>query len=343
MSDKSTHSIDSVQAMRAIAALLVVWVHAREQFPWLKEHFPSSLGAHGVDLFFVISGFIMVVSTSGRDVGFLAFFVRRLIRVAPLYWIATLALLAIALIAPRLVKTVVISWPHTIASLLFVPMESPAMPGNMFPLLIPGWSLNYEMAFYLLFGISIAAARSKKSYLVIFALIAASAYGWLAMPGGIPGFFCNPIILTFGAGILLGDAYTSGKLKPCVPGAIVLAACAVAAHFGASFLEFSNRFLSAGVPAAIFVAAALLAGNSVKWPRWALTLGDASYSLYLFHTFVLGAARFLVGPFMRDEPNEVAGWVFMIGSIVLSSVVSLSIHKRIEQPLTKWLQHLAAR
>lgn len=343
MSNKATRSIDTIQALRAVAAVLVVWVHAREQFPWLKEQFPSVFGAYGVDLFFVISGFIMVVSTRNRDVGFFPFFIRRLIRVAPLYWIATAILLSFALLAPQLVKTAVVSWPHVGASLLFVPMESPAMPGKMFPLLIPGWSLNYEMAFYLLFGFSIAVAGSKKSYLVIFALLAASAYGSFSEPGGVLGFFCDPIILTFGAGILLAEGYTRDILRPGVTGAMVVGVCGTAVYFIVSQFEYTNRFWAAGIPAAILVATALLVGDLIKWPKWILTLGDASYSLYLFHTFVLGATRYLAGPFMRNQPNESAGWLFMIVSLYLSSVVAVLIHKRIERPLTKWLQQFSAR
>ena len=80
-----------IQYLRGIAAILVVWFHATIQVDGVSTYFSSSFGASGVDLFFVISGFIMVVTTAGKDVTPQRFFVLRIIRVVPLYWLATLA------------------------------------------------------------------------------------------------------------------------------------------------------------------------------------------------------------------------------------------------------------
>lgn len=332
-------TLDAIQALRAFAALLVVWVHAREQFEWLRVQFPSAVGAHGVDLFFVISGFIMVVSTQGRNINTASFLRRRLIRIVPLYWLATLTLLSAALLAPGMAKSVTISWPHVTASFLFIPMESPAMPGNMFPLLIPGWSLNYEMMFYILFGICLLAPERNRTLLIISGLIFASLYWWLYQPDGILGFVCNPIILTFGTGVLIGDLYTRFHPHRRPMAAAVLCVAALASHVSLEIIAPYHRFFSIGIPAAMIVLAFLLAGEAIKWPRWLLHIGDASYSLYLSHTFVLGAARLMAGPWMREERGEAAGWFFMILSLCLSSVIAIAIHRFIEIPLTRRLQN----
>jgi len=95
--------IRSIQYLRALAALMVVWVHSLYMIPGVAEEFNApNFGGAGVDLFFVISGFIMVVTTAEKDVTPMEFFCRRIVRVVPLYWLATLAMIAGAAISPNM-------------------------------------------------------------------------------------------------------------------------------------------------------------------------------------------------------------------------------------------------
>ena len=80
---------------------------------------------------------------------------RRFARIAPLYWLATLAVVVVAALAPALLKCSLLSGPHIGASLAFIPMRSPAFPDNYWPLVILGWTLNYEMAFYAVFAVTL--------------------------------------------------------------------------------------------------------------------------------------------------------------------------------------------
>jgi len=170
----------SVQMLRAIAATMVVFVHMDLQLQRL--HYPT-LGtnwmASGVDIFFVISGFIMWTSVERRpEMTASSFFRNRLIRIVPLYWFATTLVLMVALIAPQVLNTTVLRPWHAIASYLFIPARHPTT-GLFWPLLIPGWSLNYEMLFYAIFAIAIALSGHPRARR--FLLIAAMLGGLVAV------------------------------------------------------------------------------------------------------------------------------------------------------------------
>jgi len=186
-----------IQYLRAFAAMSVVWLHAIEQMPGAGATFDLHFGASGVDVFFVISGFIMLATTRGRDTTAAGFLVRRLLRVAPLYWLATLAMLAGSLLAPAAFHTLRYSAATVVESLLFIPHWSLAFPGNAWPVLVPGWTLNYEMFFYVLFALSLALpARWRLAGL-------AAAIGTLAATGYLAGPFANPVAATYTSRLLL--------------------------------------------------------------------------------------------------------------------------------------------
>lgn len=332
--------IAGIQLLRALAALLVVWVHAREQFGWLPEVVPSFLGAYGVDLFFVISGFIMVVSTQGKQMSPTAFWTRRLLRIVPLYWMSTLFLLAVALTAPQLVKTVTVHWPHVIGSLFFIPVGSPSLQGKMFPLLVPGWSLNYEMAFYLLFGLALLLPPRRRTTAMAVVLGSASVYWWLVRPDGITGFYCNPIILTFAMGMFIGEIYSRHALPASAIRCAGLLLMALALLAITVFVPPPHRVLSAGLPAAFLVMAALSASTLVRWPSLLVKLGDASYSLYLSHVFVLAAVRAATAPLMKQEGHALLGWSFMLLAVTASIVAGHVLYRLIELPTTRRLNRL---
>src|SRR5215831_4540480 len=140
-----------LQYVRGIAAMMVVYHHTGFQIFKAGGHVGLplwQLGAAGVDLFFVTSGFIMWVTTQDAHVTPAEFCYRRIVRVAPLYWLATLFLLGVSLAAPQLLGTTKFDPGHAMESLLFVPVEHPIFAGEALPFIIQGWTLNYEMFFY---------------------------------------------------------------------------------------------------------------------------------------------------------------------------------------------------
>ncbi|OTA19619.1 acyltransferase [Xenorhabdus beddingii] len=134
--DKQKYEI--IEIMRFIAASAVVCVH----IPTIE------IGHWGVDVFFIISGFVMMASTknSGEN-----FFIKRIIRVAPIYWLFTLGVFMIALIAPKLLNNTTPDFINLFKSILFIPFDKNGI--GHFPILFVGWTLNYEMFFYFLFFI----------------------------------------------------------------------------------------------------------------------------------------------------------------------------------------------
>ena len=121
----------SAQYLRGLAALMVVWHHARDQLVGLMQLFPNGIGAKGVDLFFVISGFIMYVTTANTQQSTLQFWWRRIKRVVPLYWFFTLLMVLLWIGRPTLFKTLSVSWETLIQSLFFIPHFSASFPDKL--------------------------------------------------------------------------------------------------------------------------------------------------------------------------------------------------------------------
>lgn len=193
-----------IQYMRGVAALMVVWHHARGQLPGLSALLPNGFGAHGVDLFFVISGFIMVLTTTSTETTPWRFLKRRLVRVVPLYWLVTLALVVLTMVSPNLLNTVKPTPSTTLMSLLFIPHISVGNPGMPWPILVPGWTLNYEMFFYAMFALSLFAP--KPLAWLLSALVALVGVGWLLGPfeSPISKTYTSPLLLEFAAGACIG-------------------------------------------------------------------------------------------------------------------------------------------
>ena len=156
------HEVKSIHYLRGLAALLVVFHHSIIQLAPVRDHYAHvEFGQAGVDIFFVISGFVIYLSNAKGRLGSGEFLKRRIIRIVPLYWLATLAVVAVAVVAPRFFATTTLTAQDVAQSLLFVPAYSAAFPGQIWPVLVPGWSLNYEMFFYLVFAVGLLVARER--------------------------------------------------------------------------------------------------------------------------------------------------------------------------------------
>ena len=152
--------LQGIQALRAIAALLVVFGHAAHEAEAIAARVgvpaidPSFLyWGSGVDIFFVISGFIMVHTSAelfGRPGAWRIFLGRRIARIVPLYWLLTSLLLIGSLFVPQLLNVPIGDWQHILASYLFIP--SLRGGSEIRPVMALGWTLNFEMFFYLLFA-----------------------------------------------------------------------------------------------------------------------------------------------------------------------------------------------
>ena len=333
-----------MQALRAVAALMVVWHHATmllEQRTYRLVTWYN--GAAGVDIFFVISGLVMTLSTARlqRDGGAAwTFLKRRLERVVPLYWLATTAKVVGTLLVPGLaLHTIGTTW-HVVASYLFLPSMG---PGATFePTLVSGWTLNLEMLFYLLIAASLAlGVRAAVVAVPALAALAGVGMARLLAPWVAVSFWTEPVLLEFVWGMALGwmvlRAAGRGRLPQALGWGLVGAGfCAlVLTH---SMIDSSWRPLVWGGPAVAIVGGALVL--EARWggrvPQWLLLLGDASYSIYLTHAFVvpLLGAGWLGTVLMRPERAFAVG----LAGLVLSCGAGVACYLLVELPMLEWFR-----
>lgn len=332
-----------LQYLRGVAALMVVYFHAVGPVERLTGvALPVSISASGVDLFFVLSGCVMWLSTHGRAVGPGQFLLNRLVRVAPLYWILTLLVAGLALALPALLRSTAFDPAHLAASLLFLPWPNPRYPG-LFPVIIPGWTLNYEMFFYAVFALGLGRGRARTvawtATLFALLILAGAAF---RLPTPL-AFWSDPIVLEFLLGAALGLAHGGGlRLGAGARLALGLAGIAGFAAFASIEPAGLARPLLAGLPAAMLVAAAALGRTGAQPPLHPLVLlGDASYALYLVHPFALravreAASRLGLAPYLGG---------IGIGALMLggSAAAAILIYRLVERPLTRRLRGLLDR
>ncbi len=291
----------SLQILRGMAALSVVLFHVSDMLvQYTDRHglfcrFASMwhTGAAGVDLFFIISGFVMVQSTRTRfqqSGSSWDFMVRRLIRIVPLYWLYTSVMLILVLL-PFTLKGQVFSGLYTVKSYLFIPAFNPAS-GLDLPLLAQGWTLSYEMYFYVIFALLL---RFQERFL----LPAISTLFFLSVMVGLLLETQNPILKVLTSPLLLefvlGCHLARLVNKRNIPSRICysLIAGGLAALFFSRNLGFNVelRLIVWGIPAFFLATGCVfLEKNGIGFipGRQLLTmLGDSSYSTYLTHTFVV--------------------------------------------------------
>jgi exopolysaccharide production protein ExoZ len=329
-------TIVTVQYLRAVAACLIVFHHAMAP-PALKSYYPHSFGEFGVDLFFVISGFIMWTTTVRGRRGPASFWAARIVRIVPLYWVYTTLFLAAALIVPHALFTSPgLDAVFILKSYLFVPAVHPTF-GGVAPVYTLGWTLNFEMFFYLIFGVGLLVARPAGRMIflaAVFFLLA--SIGWLATPQGpILATYTNPILLEFFAGVVLAALAPRLMRSSAISGMILIAlAVSWVVHVVLSDTP-PNRLVAYGMPAAIIVAGALIL-EPIARPaanRFGLLLGDASYSIYLAHPFAQRTWFFAVGALLPDIGTP-AGAVAYVGGAMLAGILGgVLSYLLLERPL----------
>ncbi|HBK06549.1 MAG TPA: hypothetical protein DDZ81_11885 [Acetobacteraceae bacterium] len=321
-----------VQCLRAVAALLVVAYHAVEQWtthmPGYQpgDYWPN--GAAGVDIFFVISGLVMTISTqrnAGRPNPAWTFAKDRLIRIVPLYWLVTTTKIAAVLALPEMVERTTLDPFYTIGSYLLLPVRDAT--GLIRPVLPVGWTLTYEMLFYILVTVALLM-RVSLGRVCIPVLLAFAALAFISPPDD----FANTIVAEFLFGIAIGNAIPRLQSLPPAVG-MITGSVGFALLLMVPVGDGLARPLTWGVPAACIVASTVSAEMTIRrhLPRWLLAAGNASYATYLTHGFVIPVVFILCARSISFD------WAGLGASIILSLVVSAIVgqitHVVIEQPL----------
>lgn len=344
-----------VQALRGIAALLVVFVHARYILvdPIGKELAQIFLypAAMGVDLFFLVSGFIMVITTADFDPSerrqyAIDFGIKRFARVWPLYAMATIFALVLG-------SSFSYTFQHykalVVQSLLFIPIhpEIPlyfGMPGEV------SWTLCFEFYFYAVLGFSLLAGRYRwwaaggwfALTLIVYPLL--SGQTSLNVFQQTPIFWLryaniavNPIVWDFIFGLIIGGIYNSRLhiRNVMVLHLMVFASCMVVLY--QAIMGTDSVHGPAGWGGALFpllLSLALLSKvKEIYFPKWTVWLGEISYSLYLTHLFSFHLVRTLIAtatPWMRDPSKaEIINFVL---SPAVAVIVATVVYYLIEKP-----------
>lgn len=350
-SSDSRRQVVSVQALRGIAALAVVVAHVFEHGR-LGGAVALFMGRFGVEVFFVISGFVITLAAgNGRfDLG--KFAIRRFLRVVPLYWGTTLLVAGLALALPSIFKTTTFDLSYFVKSMLFVPVPLPGTT-DWRPLFKLGWTLNYEMFFYVVvaafFWCRSGLFRSACVLSVMSALVASSFY--FRPRGGIAAFYANLNLLPFMVGIVLCELYRHrddlmDRLARVLPLLIVGAVGELAWALTYSHFEYRNlpgHIAITAAAVAIVLSAMSTEQLMARRPAFWGWLGDISYSLYLLHMFVVGAGWSVVrelggGPL--TNPVTLIGMVAMIvGSLILATLS----FRVFEQPVARYAKRLTGR
>jgi len=235
---------------------------------------------------------------------------------------------AILIIAPSLFKTSVFNWQAFFTSLFFIPDYSIANPAVIWPIVAPGWSLNYEMYFYLLFAISLSMLQAYRVLFIAAAITFVFALSHLIDSSSAIGeFYKNGIVFEFILGMLLAQMWKKGHTLPQWG-----AALCIIGGFVVIFMQLDlPRFFEFGVPAFFVVTGCVYLKTGAN--RFFLMLGDSSYALYLSHIFSFGVMRKLLPPMLEGNPN--APMLFVLISIVFCVVVSIVVHYAVDNWLLR--------
>ena len=318
--------LTNIQILRAIAAINVIIAHSiyfaiSNNFNSTFALFFKDWGTNGVDIFFVISGFIIYYIHKRNNRSGFDFILQRMKRIIPLYWFYSLVLFIFFNLFPILFNKFSTDFNHLFLSLFFLS----DIFFNKFPVYPLGWTLEIEFFYYLIFGLFIILIGNKK-YFLFFIILFIILSSWKI----------NSIFIEFLFGVLIGTIFFSNnkKLKYIMSKfsyAILLTG--IISLFLSLFISLNyNRIVLYGIPSFFIVLAAVfLKQNSNKI---LIFLGNASYSIYLTHFLILGIffklAKFLIPNF---DPT-----ILVLFSIIICLLIGSALYLIIEKRIIKYLR-----
>lgn len=327
----------SIQYLRALAALMVLVTHAL-YWPLESRNEPLLItGRLGVEIFFVLSGFIITV-IGGEAFEPVAFARNRIMRIVPMYWIATFLIVGLATASPSSFRTTVPTIEGMIKSLLFIPSDVPKAP-----LLGLGWTLDYEAFFYLVFGSLFFVRAASRAALLAVLFVGLMVIGRLIdHPSHTQSFYTSLSLLGFLVGTGVGRLYQLGSLQRLgrihVLGLLAAGTLSLVILYRTdpeAHLPLFHMSMSFG---AMTIVVAMIwveeAGRLPVIPACRF-LGDASYSLYLFHFFAMAVAwaigRKLFGPVSALNYVPLA-----VAAIAAGLAIGCLAYWYLERPILNW-------
>ena len=327
------NKLQSLTVLRGVAATNVIFYH-------IMVPTGHALGEFGVDIFFVLSGFVIALVLDTPHITAQRFLSDRIARIVPLYWVLTLVVLAGTLIAPSLFNSTTASFGNLLKSLFFIPYRKES--GFIFPMLFVGWTLNYEMMFYVVAAISLILMRRYRllfaSALILVIFVAANAS---RSHGAIAEFYSLQRIFEFPLGFVVYRLWNRGlRIKPALAGGMAVAAYTWMAYVSWNALSDSH-LLYFGVPAFLLVACSLSLESTMgsgPLTKGAIFVGDASYAIYLSHPYCVEAARKLLTSAI--DGVDATGPVAVTMIIIVATAVGGALYWFVDRPLHRSARRL---
>jgi len=345
-------SLRSIQLLRGIAALGVVYCHYA-----LYAFLQAANGAFGVDIFFVISGFIIAyVASKTID----NFFLKRIFRIVPLYFIATFITISAALIFPQWFYNTTVTIEAVLKSILFIPYKI----GTSGPILLAGWTLNFEMLFYLAMALSIIITKNKKvltifcaailiTFLLLLNIINTDNYALhFYQRGLLPEFIYGLILFRVYEYYNKYDSTQTNKIRhQKIISTLLLVFVALSSLLLLICNELPNshsthisedRNIQFGIPALLFVGSILFLEKNIKANshliKFGLLVGNASFAMYLFHPYFIYFLQRVIYPKALGQMEGISIEIFkMLTAFIVTIIGSIFIYRYIDDPIQKYL------
>jgi len=340
---------ESLEMVRALAALSVVFFHTQIIFTGRTGIVPFGgvfgAGSRGVDLFFVLSGFIIAYIHAG-DIGRPGrvghYFYARFVRIYPSVWITTLLALTVYLVGFGGPDKADKLQPWSIgASFLLLPQHGDALVNVT-------WSLKYEIFFYLLFALAILR-RGVGLWLILLwqAAVLAVYLSGRQLEWSWASFYLRPIVLEFGLGLIsawivinrtrfaLLDSRRFVTAMLALGVAVFVAADLIQAY-EPGVLEAVPDFLVFGLSAAAIVVSLAVTDIQRRYtvPRFLVMLGGASYSIYLVHFSTIS----LLAAFLTKGNRVPMNDAVFLGVALVGITFGLLFHRWIDRPVHRFLR-----
>jgi exopolysaccharide production protein ExoZ len=337
-----------IQVLRFIAALMVIILHSTFYTSERLDH--STIiydqGYNGVRLFFVISGFVMIISSEKlieKPRGWIIFGVKRIIRIVPIYWIITGYKVIVLIFASSLVLHTVLDWGFILKSLFFIPAIN--KEGMFRPFYGVGWTLNYEMFFYLLFTISLALRVRPIIFLSVI-LIPLSVISILKTPHwpAFASFYADPIILNFLYGMIIAKLILYKIKLPTVLAVLSMLIGLLILFFptgvvsSITYLSYNDIAVHISALLIVYGGASMESSWGKKAPQILVFLGAASYSLYLVHPSISPSAPAILKLFH----SKIVFLSVLLG-VTGSLIVGTAFYQFCEKPITKFFTTIARK
>ena len=268
--------IDSIQILRLVAAFFVILLHCDIYI----------VGASSPDLFFVISGFIIMYTTDEKT-KIKDFLPKRFIRLIPLYWIVTIFTYCILLVKPQLSIMSEATPEYFIKSLFFIPFVN--SKGVNFPITCVGWTLNYEILFYILFFISMCISFKYRFWIVSAFTLFLFYFGKIFGTSNFYlSYWSDSVILDFiFGGFIYFIIFNFEKILFSKIGKLfciiifIISWIWILGYFGNGI----EKYLRFGLPYALIFLSSYVLFIDIKFPNFLISLGNMSYSVYLIEYF----------------------------------------------------------